>query len=95
MKKSELVDEVARRGNLSRKDARAAVDALFDPQEGVIAGAMRRGDRVSITGFGTFEVRRRGERMARNPRTGQPMRLPASTAPAFRAGKGLRDSVRR
>ncbi len=95
MNKSELVDQLARRGDLSKKDARTVVDTLFDPQEGIIATAMRRGDRVSITGFGTFEVRTRAERMARNPRTGQQMRVPATKAPAFRAGKSLKDRVRR
>ncbi|MFS8638939.1 MAG: HU family DNA-binding protein, partial [Gemmatimonadota bacterium] len=71
MNKSELVEALARRSDLSKKDARTVVDMLFDPQNGILASAMKRGDRVSITGFGTFEVRQRAERMARNPRTGQ------------------------
>ncbi|HEX6938270.1 MAG TPA: HU family DNA-binding protein [Longimicrobiales bacterium] len=93
MNKSELVDKLAERSDLSKKDARTVVDTLFDPRDGILAAAMRRGDRVNITGFGTFEVRRRAERMARNPRTGQQMRVPASKAPAFRAGKGLKEVV--
>lgn len=95
MNKSELVDELAQRSDLSKKDARTVVETLFDPQDGILARAMRKGDRVNITGFGTFEVRQRAERMARNPRTGQQMRVPASKAPAFRAGKGLKDGVSR
>lgn len=95
MNKAELVDRLARQSDLSKKDARMVVESLFDPQEGVIARALKRGDRVSITGFGTFEVRQRSERMARNPRTGQPMRVPASKSPAFRAGKGLKEGVGR
>jgi len=95
MNKSELVEALARRSDLSKKDARAVVDTLFDPQNGILATAMRKGDRVSITGFGTFEVRQRAERMARNPRTGQQMRVPATRMPAFRAGKGLKEGVSR
>lgn len=95
MNKSELVEALARRSDLSKKDARTVVDTLFDPQNGILASAMKRGDRVSITGFGTFEVRQRAERMARNPRTGQQMRVPATKTPAFRAGKGLKEGVSR
>jgi DNA-binding protein HU-beta len=95
MNKSELVEALARRSDLSKKDARTVVDTLFDPQNGILAMAMKRGDRVSITGFGTFEVRKRAERMARNPRTGQQMRVPATKTPAFRAGKGLKEGVSR
>src|SRR5690606_25309150 len=95
MNKSELVDQLADRSDLSKKDARTVVDALFDPEEGIIARAMRKGDRVSITGFGTFEVRERAERMARNPRTGQQMRAPASRPPAFRAESSMTAVVTR
>jgi len=95
MNKSELVDRLAAESDLSKKDARKVVDTLFDPREGLIAQALRAGERVGIAGFGTFEVRERGERMARNPRTGQPMRVPPSKTPAFRAGKGLKEQVGR
>ncbi|HEX7048950.1 MAG TPA: HU family DNA-binding protein [Longimicrobiales bacterium] len=95
MNKGQVIDRLADRAKLSKKDARAAVDALFDPANGVIARALKGGDRVSITGFGTFEVRQRGERMGRNPRTGETMRVPPSKAPAFRAGKGLKEGVGR
>lgn len=93
MNKGEMVDQLAARANLTKKDARAVVDALFDPETGVISEALRKGERVGITGFGTFEVRERGERMARNPRTGEQMRVPASKTPAFRAGKALKERM--
>lgn len=95
MNKGELVDQLAQRTDLSKKEARAAVDALFDPKNGLIAQTLKRGERVTITGFGAFEVRERGERMARNPRTGKEMKLPASKAPAFRPGKALKEGVGR
>lgn len=93
MNKADLVNAVADRANVSKKDARSVVDALFDPQEGLIARSLRKGDRVSVTGFGTFEVRQRGPRTGRNPRTGEEIRIAASKAPAFRAGKGLKDAM--
>lgn len=93
MNKGEIVDRLSEKTNLSKKDARAVIDSLFDPEGGVIAEALGKGERVSITGFGTFEVRERAERMGRNPRTGAEMRVPASKSPAFRAGKGLKDRV--
>jgi len=93
MNKAELVDAVADRANVSKKDARAVMDALFDPQGGLIAESLRQGERVAVTGFGTFEVRERGPRTGRNPRTGKEIKIEASKAPAFRPGKGLKDSM--
>lgn len=93
MNKGEMIDRLSEKTDLTKKDARTVVDSLFDPQTGVIAEALQSGDRVSITGFGTFEVRERKERMGRNPQTGEQMRVPASKSPAFRAGKGLKDRV--
>ena len=93
MNKGEIVARLSEKANLSKKDARTVIDSLFDPKEGVIAEALQQGDRVSITGFGTFEVRERGERVGRNSRTGETMRMPASKSPAFRAGKGLKEGV--
>jgi len=93
MNKAELVDELVRKTQVSKRDARAVVDALFDPTEGVIASSLRKGERVAVTGFGTFEARERGPRVGRNPRTGKEIKIAASTAPAFRAGKGLKDAI--
>lgn len=93
MNKTELVDELASVTDVAKKDVKAVVDALFDV-DGVIAGALKGGDRVALTGFGTFEVRSRAARTARNPRTGEEIQVPASKAPAFRAGKSLKDAIR-
>jgi len=95
MNKAELADALAERTNIPRKDSRAAVEALFDPESGLIAQALQRGEKVSLTGFGTFEVRERKARTGRNPRTGGIIEVPATRAAAFRAGKGLKDGVAR
>lgn len=93
MNKSELVQNLANKTKLSRADAQRAVDAMFDPSDGVIAKALKKGDRIQITGFGTFETRKRKARTGRNPRTGKEIKIGASTNAAFRAGKGLKDSL--
>lgn len=93
MNKAEMVDALASRANVSKKDARAVLDAIFDPNDGLIANSLRRGERVAVTGFGTFEARERGPRVGRNPRTGKEIQIGPSKAPAFRAGKGLRDAI--
>lgn len=94
MNKSELVQHLANQANLSKADAQRAVDALFNADNGVIAQALKRGDRVQITGFGTFETRQRKARTGRNPRTGQEIKIAASNSPSFRAGKGLKDAIK-
>ncbi len=94
MNKTELIDQLADTTSLSKADAGRAVDALFDAEKGIIAAALRKGAKVQITGFGTFETRRRGARMGRNPRTGDRIQIPASVSPAFRPGKGLKDGVK-
>lgn len=90
MTKTELIDHVADRAGLTKVDAKKAVDAVSD----IIGDALSRGEKVTWTGFGTFEVRSRAARMGRNPQTGAPMRIPATKTPAFRAGKGLKDEVK-
>ncbi len=94
MNKTELIDKLADTTSLSKADAGRAVDALFDSDRGIIARQLRTGAKVQITGFGTFETRRRGARTGRNPRTGERIQIPASVSPAFRAGKGLKDGVK-
>ncbi len=94
MNKTELVDKLAEVTSLGKADAGRAIDALFDVEGGIIVGALKTGAKVQITGFGTFETRRRGPRMGRNPRTGDRIQIPASVTPAFRAGKGLKDGVK-
>jgi len=92
--KTDLIDQLAHSTSLSKADAGRAIDALFDVNKGIIAGTLKSGGKVQITGFGTFETRQRGARMGRNPRTGDRIEIPASVSPAFRAGKGLKDGVK-
>ena len=91
MNKMELVAEVAEKAELSKKDAEAAVSAAID----VITEALRKGDKVQLVGFGSFEVKSRAERMGRNPQTKEPIPIPASKAPVFKAGKAPKDAVAR
>ena len=89
MNKQELIGQVAETSGLGKGDASKAVEAVFD----TISAALKRGDEVRLVGFGTFSISRRKASMGRNPRTGDPMPIKASTQPKFRAGKGLKDSV--
>lgn len=89
MNKTELIAEVAAKANITKKDADAAVNAIV----GAITDALVKGDKVQLVGFGTFEVRTRGARTGRDPRTSKVIQIPASKAPAFKAGKALKDSV--
>jgi len=96
MNRTELVLQVARRAGTSPEAARGIVDALFgDAAEGgLILEALERGERVQLSGFGTFEPRRRAARVARNPQTRERMEIPAAVAAAFRPGSGLRSRMR-
>jgi DNA-binding protein HU-beta len=94
MNKSELVDALASATGMTKADAGRAVDAIFDADKGVIAKALKKGKKVQITGFGTFEVKQRKARTGRNPRTGQTIRIAATKTPGFRSGKGLKDAVK-
>lgn len=89
MNKSELADAVGKSFGGNKSMGGAAVDAVL----GAIQGALAAGDKVQISGFGTFEVRQRAARTGRNPRTGEEVAIKASNAPAFKAGKGLKDAV--
>jgi len=95
MNRSDLIAEMVRAG-VPTEGARLAVEALFgsavDP--GLIAGALRRGDRVHLAGFGTFEARARKERAGHNPHTGERITIAAVVAPVFRAGTTLKSAVR-
>ena len=90
MTKVELIAAVAATAGLTKKDAEKAVSATLD----VITEALQKGDKVSLVGFGTFEVRERKERQGRNPQTREPMTIPTSKLPAFSAGKALKDAVK-
>jgi len=89
MNKAELIDAVASSADLSKSSATQAVDAVVD----TITESLRNGDAVTLVGFGTFEVRDRAARMGRNPQTGAEIQIKASKAPAFKAGKALKDAV--
>ena len=89
MNKAELVDAVAGASNLSKADAGRAVDAIVES----VTSALKRGEQVSVVGFGTFSVKHRAARSGRNPRTGETIQIKASNVPGFKAGKGLKDAV--
>lgn len=89
MNKTELIAAVSEKTGLAKKDADAAVRAVID----CITEAMVAGDKVQLVGFGTFEVRERSARYGRDPRTGEQMEIPATKAPAFKVGQGLKDAV--
>ena len=89
MNKTELVSAVAEQAGLTKKDAEAAVKAFTD----VVCEELKKGEKVQLVGFGTFEVREHAARTGRNPRTGGTMEIPASKAPAFKAGQALKDAV--
>ena len=96
MNKAELVDRLAERIRVSQRESRNLVDAIFDPDPrvGLIAAELVAGRKVSISGFGSFEARARKARVGRNPHTGEPLEIPASRAPAFKAGKPLKEMLR-
>lgn len=89
MNKTQFVNAVAEAGNISKKDAAAAVNAVLD----VIEAELKKGEKIQLTGFGSFEVKAREARECRNPRTGEIVTAPASKRPVFVAGKALKDAV--
>ncbi|HXX38686.1 MAG TPA: HU family DNA-binding protein [bacterium] len=89
MNKEGLVDQVAQGTGQTKKQATAAVDAVFAS----IAGALRRGEKVTVVGFGTFQVKTRAARDGRNPKTGDRIRIPLRKVPSFTAGKDLKSEV--
>ena len=89
MNKAELIATVAEVAGLSKKDGEKAVNATFD----AITAALEAGEKVSLVGFGAFDVKERAARMGRNPRTKEEVEIPASRVPQFKAGKALKDAV--
>ena len=90
MTKTELVAAAAKKSGLTQKDTDKALAALPD----AVTAALAKGDKVQLTGFGTFEVREKAAREGRNPRTGETIAVPASKAPAFKAGASLKKAVK-
>ena len=87
MNKAELINAVAAAAEVSKKDAEAVLTATLD----AITDALKEGDKVQLTGFGTFEVKERAARVGRKPSTGETIEIPAKKLPTFKAGKGLKD----
>ena len=89
MNKTELINAVAEKAEVSKKDAKAAVEAVLD----VIQEELKKGEKVQLVGFGTFEVSERAAREGRNPLTGESMTIKASKSPKFKAGKAFKEKV--
>ena len=89
MNKTELIAAVAEKADLSKKDAEAAVTAAID----AITAALSQQEKVQLVGFGSFEVKARAERVGRNHKTAEAIKIPASKTPVFKAGKALKDAV--
>ena len=89
MNKAELINAAAEKAGLSKKDTEAALNAAID----AITECLAKEDKVQLVGFGAFEVKKRAERIGRNPKTKEQIKIPASTVPVFKAGKALKDAV--
>lgn len=89
MNKSDLIDAIASAADINKSDASRALDAVIDS----VTDTLKRGDQVSLVGFGTFSVKHRAARDGRNPQTGETIKIKASNVPGFKAGKALKDAV--
>jgi len=89
MNKTELVNAIAEKADLTKKASEVALNSIVDS----IKGALEKGDKVQLVGFGTFEVRQRAARKGHNPQTGEEIKISASKSPAFKAGKALKEVV--
>ncbi len=89
MNKAELITAMAAKAELSKKDVEASLKAFID----VVTDELKKGEKIQLVGFGTFETSERAAREGRNPQTGEPMPIAASKAPKFKAGKALKDSI--
>ena len=89
MNKTDLIDAIADSADISKAAAGRALDGFVD----AVTGALKKGDQVSLVGFGSFTVRERAARSGRNPQTGATIQIKASKSPAFKAGKALKDAV--
>ena len=89
MNKTELITAIAESADISKKDSEKALKAFID----VVTEALKKGEKVQLVGFGTFEVSERAAREGRNPQTGKTMKIEACKAPKFKAGKALKDAI--
>ncbi|MBE7030689.1 MAG: HU family DNA-binding protein [Ruminococcaceae bacterium] len=90
MNKSDLVAKIAEKADLTKKDAEKALNAFVES----VTEGLKKGDKISLVGFGTFETKKRAARKGKNPQTGAVINIPAATVPAFKVGKGLKDAVK-
>ena len=90
MNRTELVASIASKSNMTKKDAEIALAAVIES----VTEALKKGDKVQLVGFGTFETRKRAARTGRNPQTGAEIKIAAATTPVFKAGKALKDAVK-
>ncbi|KPJ72293.1 hypothetical protein AMJ52_06790 [candidate division TA06 bacterium DG_78] len=90
MTKAELIEKIAAKAKISKRAANIALNTFVES----VTGALKRGDRVALVGFGTFSVAKRKARTARNPRTGETIQVPAKRAPKFKAGRELKKAVK-
>ena len=90
MNKSELIDAIAENADISKADAGRALDGMIT----AVSKALKKGDTVSLVGFGTFSVKKRAARTGRNPATGETIKIKASKTPSFKAGKGFKDAIK-
>ena len=95
MNKTDLIEKVAKKTGMTKKDSAMVVDAIFStaPKEGIIATELAANRRVQITGFGTFQTRKRKKRKGRNPQTGEAIKIKASKTVGFKVGKTLKTSI--
>ena len=89
MNRAELIAAMAKKADLTQKDAEKALKAFTE----IVAGELKKGDKIQLVGFGTFEVGERAAREGRNPQTGETMTIAACKAPKFKAGKALKDAI--
>ncbi len=90
MNKADLVSMIAAKSNLTKKDSESALNAFVE----TVQTALKKGEKIQLVGFGTFEIRNRAARTGVNPRTKQAIKIPATKAPVFKAGKALKDSCK-
>ncbi len=90
MNKMQVIEELASRAELTKRAAEDALNTLLD----IVSEQLAKGNKVTLTGFGTFLVRKRAARMGRNPQSGEPIHIPAQETPAFRAGSALKEAVK-
>ena len=89
MNKGQFIEAIAEKSNLSKKDASAALEAMI----ATVTETLKTGDKITVTGFGTYETRKRAARTGRNPHTGETIKIEAKLAPAFKPGKALKDAI--